>query len=180
MKDTYGAIEEIRQQMEETKAHLTGRVETLEQQVTEAIESSSGVMDALGAVQGTLETVHGAVRSVRNWLNVRRQVDAHPWMVLAGSFTLGFLVSRVLAGKAIKPGNADKSTGNAVQLSMTSDDIVAVYEAGLEYSASHRVRSLAVDALAAVAQSVAIHAVPLAIRALAPPPTERDASTRNS
>jgi ElaB/YqjD/DUF883 family membrane-anchored ribosome-binding protein len=97
--------EVIRQQMEETRASLTEKLETLEQQVVETVQGATTavtetVENVKEAVQETVETVkdsvHGTVESVKTTLDVRRQVDQHPWLMVGGSVAVGFVAGRLL------------------------------------------------------------------------------------
>src|SRR5262249_34514997 len=85
--------EVIRQQMEETRASLSEKLETLEQQVVGTVK------DARAAVNETVETVKGAVHdtveTVKETVDVRRQVERHPWAMLGGSIVLGYLGGRL-------------------------------------------------------------------------------------
>src|SRR5262249_38838293 len=85
--------EVIRQQMEETRAALSEKLETLEQQVVGTVK------DARAAVTDTVETVKGAVHdtveTVKETFDVSRQVERHPWAMLGGSIALGFLGGRL-------------------------------------------------------------------------------------
>ena len=169
--------EMIRQQMEVTKADLSEKMETLEQQVSETVHSTGTAVNAtVEAVQETVETVtgavQGAVQSVSNALNVRRQVNRHPWLVLGGSVALGYLAYGFLTGRAKKTvpppvivletsaGNPKEGDGKPAVDNAAATAIVAAYEAGRESSPVHRTRNLALDAIIGIAQAVAVHAVP--------------------
>jgi hypothetical protein len=170
--------EMIRQQMEQTKSNLTEKMESLEHQVSDTVQSTGTAVNAtVGAVQKTVETVtgavQGAVQSVSNAVNLRRQVDRHPLLVLGGAVALGYLAYEFLNGqakKAVPPSviveppatNTDEGTANPTsQPAITSVAQVAAYESGREHAAlHHRTRNLAIDALIGVAHAVAVHAVP--------------------
>jgi ABC-type transporter Mla subunit MlaD len=93
--------EVIRQQMEETKSQLSEKLESLEHQVSETVQSTGTAVNAtVASVQETVETVTGAVQdavqSFSNALDVRRQFDRHPWLILGGSVVLGYLAAELL------------------------------------------------------------------------------------
>jgi ElaB/YqjD/DUF883 family membrane-anchored ribosome-binding protein len=81
--------EVIRQQMEETRASLSEKLETLEQQVVETVhEAKAAVTDTVSTVK---EAVHETVESVKETFDLSRQVQRHPWAMLGGSLALGYL-----------------------------------------------------------------------------------------
>jgi len=112
----------IKHQMEHTRAALTDKLERLESKVTSSV---SGAAQTVEKVRLTVsETVSGAAETVANMkhaiedtvasvkecaretaetvsetLDVRRQVERHPWAMMAGATAVGFgvgvLVSRV-------------------------------------------------------------------------------------
>jgi len=81
--------EVIRLQMEETRASLSEKLETLEQQVVGTVQ------DARAAVTDTVETVkeavHETVESVKDTFDIGRQMEKHPWAMLGGSIALGYV-----------------------------------------------------------------------------------------
>jgi len=112
----------IKHQMEHTRAALTDKLEILEHQVTDTVtgaaetvekvrqtvqDTVSGAADTVAsmqhAIQDTVESVKESVRetaeTVSETLDVRKQVEKHPWAMMAGATAVGFgvgvLVSRV-------------------------------------------------------------------------------------
>lgn len=79
--------EVIRSQMDQTRSDLSEKLESLENRVTEGMQST-GV-----AVSDTMTSVRGAVQSVSESLDFRLQVERHPWLVVGGAFALGFLAA---------------------------------------------------------------------------------------
>ena len=75
--------EVIRQQMEETRASLSEKLETLEQQV-------------VGTVQDARQAVAGTVQGVKDAFDLKLQVQRHPWPMLAGSVAVGFVAGDVV------------------------------------------------------------------------------------
>jgi phosphate uptake regulator len=69
--------EVIRLQMEETRASLSEKLETLEQQVVGTVQ------DARAAVTDTVETVkeavHETVETVKDTFDIGAQMQRHPW-----------------------------------------------------------------------------------------------------
>jgi len=91
--------EVIRQQMEETRADLAAKLETLEQHVVDTVTGTTSavsetVENVKEAVQETVEAVKGSVQSgvesVKDAFDLSAQVDRHPWFFMAGSLALGF------------------------------------------------------------------------------------------
>src|SRR5262249_44007838 len=99
--------EVIHQQMAETRAALTEKLETLENQVVETVQGATSVVadtvdSVKDVVQTTVETVKGSVETVKEsvqqtvenvkqTLDVNRQVQEHPWLMFGGSVAVGFL-----------------------------------------------------------------------------------------
>jgi ElaB/YqjD/DUF883 family membrane-anchored ribosome-binding protein len=79
----------IRSQMDQTRADLTDKLETLEQRVSEGMESTGAV------VNSTMTSVSSAVQSVSETLDFPLQVRRHPWIALTGAVALGFLAARL-------------------------------------------------------------------------------------
>jgi len=86
--------------MDETRTHLSEKLEALEQRVVNTVhEASASVNETIGsvkeAVHDTVQTVkdsvHDTVDTVKDTFDVRRQVEARPWTMMAGATALGFL-----------------------------------------------------------------------------------------
>jgi ElaB/YqjD/DUF883 family membrane-anchored ribosome-binding protein len=86
--------------MDETRTHLSEKLEALEQRVVNTVhEASTSVNETIGsvkeAVHDTVQTVKDSVNdtvdTVRDTFDVRRQVEARPWTMMAGATALGFL-----------------------------------------------------------------------------------------
>jgi hypothetical protein len=106
----------IKQQMSQTRAALTQKLETLENQVigtvrdtTNAVAGTvhdvrstvSDTVREVGSVmrdtaQGVREGLRETVAGVRETLDMARQMDRHPWLMLGGSVLAGFLGERIL------------------------------------------------------------------------------------
>lgn len=113
------STEAIRQQMEETRNSLQGKLESLEQQVKDTVQEATDtvttVKETVEVVKETMqetastvkETVHDTVdtvkesvadtvQSVKETLNLRHQVEEHPWAMVAGAVAVGFIGGRWL------------------------------------------------------------------------------------
>jgi ElaB/YqjD/DUF883 family membrane-anchored ribosome-binding protein len=97
--------DEIRHRIEATRSSLTERLEMLEHQVKQTVGGATDavkdtVQTVRNTVEGTVEAVkqkvEQAVESVTQTLDVRRQVQQHPWAMVGGSIALGYLAGSVL------------------------------------------------------------------------------------
>ncbi len=82
----------LRKQMQETKAQLSEKLESLEQQFSDAIQSTGT------AVNSTIQAVEQATHTLSNALDIRRQIDRHPWLVLGGAILVGYVAVDLLKG----------------------------------------------------------------------------------
>jgi len=134
----------IQQQMEETRASLSNKLEALETQVAETVQTATdAVQTATEAVQSTkdavaetVETVKDSVgeirervgetvRSVASFFDINRQAQERPWVVLGGAVGLGCLAGWYLtSGK-----NAKKAAARAPAPPQTFADATAVQPA---------------------------------------------------
>jgi ElaB/YqjD/DUF883 family membrane-anchored ribosome-binding protein len=108
--------EVIRQQMAETRSDLTRKIEALEHQVVSTVHSTTSavtntvesVKDAVQETVGSVkETVSDTVESVKETLDIRRQVDEHPWLMFGASVATGFTAGLLLGGR---PKEGDRIT----------------------------------------------------------------------
>jgi hypothetical protein len=81
--------EVIRQQMEETRTSLTEKIGLLEQQVVGTVQDATSAVAE--TVENVMEAVTETVDTVKDTLDVRLQVQRHPWAMFGGSVALGFL-----------------------------------------------------------------------------------------
>ncbi|HEY7329853.1 MAG TPA: hypothetical protein VH592_19620 [Gemmataceae bacterium] len=90
----------IKQQMGQTRAALTEKMETLENKVLGTVNSttdtiSQTVQDVGATVTETTHNVRATLRetidSVRDALDVSRQIHQHPWVMMAGSVAAGYV-----------------------------------------------------------------------------------------
>jgi ElaB/YqjD/DUF883 family membrane-anchored ribosome-binding protein len=101
--------EKIQQQMKETRASLTEKLETLEQKVVGTVENAtSAVTETVESikekVQDTVTTVQegvkGGVDSVKDFLDLPTQVQRRPWLMVGGSVAVGYCLGTVLMQKS--------------------------------------------------------------------------------
>jgi ElaB/YqjD/DUF883 family membrane-anchored ribosome-binding protein len=111
----------IRQQMTETRSHLTEKLEALEDQVaSKVLGTTESVVETVENVREAVEnTVHSVqhsvedtVESVKHTFDVRRQFEEHPWAMLGGSVVVGFLAGQLV--EHLSYAHAPASNGNGV------------------------------------------------------------------
>lgn len=90
--------EVIRHQMEETRASLSEKIETLENQVVGTVQgATAAVSETVESVKEAVqETVSTVQESVQNTLDIGHHVDRHPWAMMGGSVALGYLAGCLL------------------------------------------------------------------------------------
>jgi hypothetical protein len=95
----------IKQQMGQTRAALTEKLETLENKVLGTISTTTDavtqtVQDVGATVRETTEnvraTMHEALNSVRDAFDVSRQFHQHPWLLLGSSVVAGYAGGLIL------------------------------------------------------------------------------------
>jgi len=106
--------EVIRQQMEQTRSALTDKLEVLEQKVTDTVQgAATAVSDTVETVK---ESMEATVDSVKDTLNLRLQVERHPWLMVGTSAATGFV-----AGLLLGPSSGHKSSSNGWAASEPTD-----------------------------------------------------------
>jgi ElaB/YqjD/DUF883 family membrane-anchored ribosome-binding protein len=100
--------EVILERMEETRTSLQDKLETLEQQVTETVQhATETVQHATATVSETVDNVKGAVHetveSVKDSLDLRHQVECHPWAMVLGAALTGYVAGRLLDRPKLAP-----------------------------------------------------------------------------
>jgi ElaB/YqjD/DUF883 family membrane-anchored ribosome-binding protein len=99
----------IKHQMEETRADLTQKLETLEHQVVGTVQdATSAVSETVQTVKDTVSETVGSVKeavtdtvdtvreSVKETFDLRLQVERRPWLMFGGSVALGYLAGWLL------------------------------------------------------------------------------------
>jgi ElaB/YqjD/DUF883 family membrane-anchored ribosome-binding protein len=86
----------IERQMAETRHALTDKLDQLEQKVADTVSDATQTVEQVrSAVTGTVNTVTESVRetveSVSEALDMSKQVERHPWGMVAGATALGFV-----------------------------------------------------------------------------------------
>ena len=106
--------EAIRAQMQSTRAALTGKLGTLEEQVFSKVQgATSAVTESAEMVK---HAVHDTVNGVKNTLNLPLQMQRHPWVFVGSAVCLGYFGARLLSrsGAAQAAANACAFDSKAV------------------------------------------------------------------
>jgi ElaB/YqjD/DUF883 family membrane-anchored ribosome-binding protein len=93
--------EVIRQQMADTRASMTEKIEALEKQVTETVKEttetvSETVDTASETVQKTVEAISDTVEAVKETFDIPAHIQNHPWMAMGGAVALGYALGHLL------------------------------------------------------------------------------------
>src|SRR5437762_1903548 len=98
--------EVIREQMAETRASLADKIESLEGKVVGTVQDatcavSDTVENVKEAVQETVtsvkDTVSDTVEGVKESLDLRRQVDRHPCLMMGAAVAVGYIGGSLLS-----------------------------------------------------------------------------------
>jgi ElaB/YqjD/DUF883 family membrane-anchored ribosome-binding protein len=104
--------EVIKHQMDDTRASLTEKLETLELQVGDTVQGATqAVENVKEAVQNTVEivkeSVQETVQTVKDTFDLPSHVRRHPWAMVGGAMAVGalggFLLSRATAPRRRRP-----------------------------------------------------------------------------
>ncbi len=171
----------IQERMEETKSQLSDKLESLDQHlhVSDTMQSTSSAVAATAeAVQVTAETVTGAMQSVSDAFDVRRQMEEHPWMVLGGAVAVGYFAHELLTGTewtTSQPSEAVSKLGlnrgtnghsrdhqdRPVNVTASAATTPAYKEAQMMSSPFMQLKTLAFNTILDMARDAAARAVPL-------------------
>lgn len=135
----------IKHQMEHTRASLTDKLELLENQVTDTVtgaaetvekvrqsvqDTVSGAAETVAnmqhCIQDTVQSVRESVRetaeTVSETLDLRKQVERHPWAMMAGATAVGFGVG-VLVTRVDVPGAASAMASSVTSRASNSHGV---------------------------------------------------------
>jgi ElaB/YqjD/DUF883 family membrane-anchored ribosome-binding protein len=134
--------ERIQQEMQETRADLAQKLAILEEKVagtvvqvttavTETVEAIKDTVQDTKATVGVVnETVQESVRSVQDSLNVSKQVQAHPWWMMAGSVAAGFCLGTWLGNRLAVNGNTPVGGSTGPELSSNRSGLSNLHRNG--------------------------------------------------
>jgi len=179
--------EVIRQQMETTRTDLQEKLETLEQQVKDTVQGATEaanetVQTVKDAVQETVETVKDTVQetvaSVKQTLDVRLQIENHPWPMFFAATAAGYMVGRLL-GQPEPPRTAMAASSSLRETASTrpasgtkhngkhgaKTERSGLFAGFAEYYSDElkKLQGMAIGAAAALARDMLINAVPPAM-----------------
>jgi len=102
-KITPDPVEQVREEMESTRASLSEKFDSLESKVAESVQDTTATIAAAKetiteTVHTVQEAVHDTVSAVEHFLDVPAQVRRHPWGIMCGCVVVGFLGERMLGG----------------------------------------------------------------------------------
>lgn len=89
-----GTLQEATSTVSETVNQVSETVNQVKDAVTDTVETVKETVE--GTVDTVKETVQGTVDSVKETLDIRRQVEKHPWLMFGGAFAVGYLSAWVL------------------------------------------------------------------------------------
>ena len=152
-------LEVIRHQMEETRTSLADKLGELESQVRGAVEGATNlVADTAETVQETVhnvtDTVQDTVHSVTEAFDLGRQVDRHPWAMMAGAVAVGFM-----GGVALGPSNGTSALSSAASFTGAASHGPPA-EPGPLHGALQTLKGMALGALLGVVRDAVVKAVP--------------------
>jgi hypothetical protein len=81
--------EVTRKDMDETRASLSEKLETLELQVVHSVQGATNAVN--DTVENVKDAVHDTMASVKETFDLPLQVKRHPWGMVGGSIALGYL-----------------------------------------------------------------------------------------
>ncbi|HVS34418.1 MAG TPA: hypothetical protein VMS17_02485 [Gemmataceae bacterium] len=173
--------EVIHHQMEETRAALAEKLEVLESQVAQTVQSTSeavqhtgaAVTETVDAVKETVktvsekvqetaetvaETVQQGVESVAEAFDLRRQVERYPWLSVGGAVVVGFLGHELFASAPGRPMTASSShlTGSSEAITQTPRPA----QTGWLWDEVSRLRGLAIGAVASLIRDWTRQSIP--------------------
>jgi hypothetical protein len=105
-------LELIERQIRETRNNLSERVETLEREVfgivhgttTAVTESMENAKEAVHeTVSEVKDSFHEVIETLRDTVDIRLQVERHPYAVLCGAVIVGYLTPRLVDRLTVRP-----------------------------------------------------------------------------
>lgn len=101
--------EELRQQISETKAQLSKKIEALGNQASESVDAASEAMGkTVETVKHTAAKAQHSVEKMGERFDVPLQIKRHPWIAMGAAVAAGYLGYRLLAGSSSSREIADQ------------------------------------------------------------------------
>jgi ElaB/YqjD/DUF883 family membrane-anchored ribosome-binding protein len=99
-------LEVTREQMDETRASLTEKLETLENHVVHTVQDTADAVHE--TVADVKDAVHETVSEVKEMFDIPLQVQRRPWLMVGGAIALGYLGGYLLLRRGSdRPGVND-------------------------------------------------------------------------
>jgi ElaB/YqjD/DUF883 family membrane-anchored ribosome-binding protein len=107
-KLTPDPVEQVRVEMENTRASLSQKFDVLESKIGEGVQETAASITAAKetitetvqtvqeAVRGTVSAVESGVSAVEEFFDIPAQIQRHPWGIMGGAVVVGFLGERLL------------------------------------------------------------------------------------
>jgi len=118
--------EVTRTQMDETRASLSEKLETLEQQVVETVQGAGNAVAE--TVENVKDAVQDTVDTVRDTFDLRLQVRKRPWTAVGGSIVLGclggYLLSRSRLARVGSNGGSQPAPSDSTRSTELPDRVV--------------------------------------------------------
>jgi len=80
--------EVTRAQMDETRASLSEKLETLEHHVVDSVQGTTDAVQE--TVANVKDAVHDTVAGVKDLFDLPLQMQRHPWLIMGGSIAVGY------------------------------------------------------------------------------------------
>jgi hypothetical protein len=88
-------VSDLHQEIDQTRADLTEKLETLENQVRETVASATENVGE--TIENVTSTVQETVDQVKRTFDLRYQVQERPWTMVSGAVVAGLVVGAVVA-----------------------------------------------------------------------------------
>jgi ElaB/YqjD/DUF883 family membrane-anchored ribosome-binding protein len=87
------APEEIREQMAETRAALTEKLETLQERMEGTVETAHTTVE--NTVYAVKEGIHETVETVKRTFDLEYQVEQRPWLMMGAAVLAGYALGAI-------------------------------------------------------------------------------------
>jgi ElaB/YqjD/DUF883 family membrane-anchored ribosome-binding protein len=92
--------EEIRRDIDQTRASLTEKIGALGDHLTQTVEETRVTVEE--TIDSVRSTVEETVETVRHTFDVRYQVRKRPWLLMGGAVAVGFALEKLLTPRAMR------------------------------------------------------------------------------
>ena len=95
--ETDSKPEAMREQMAETRAALTDKIEKLEDKVLGTVETAQASVEQ--TAEAVKETVQGTAATIKRTFDLKHQVECNPWLMVGGSVLAGYILGYFANGQ---------------------------------------------------------------------------------